>query len=183
MLRLRPYKPCDAETVIGWCRDQKTYQLWGGELIGPYPLTADKLNEVYFARNGLCAEPDNFYPMMACDENGPAGHFIIRYPTGDPRVLRLGWVIVDTEALIVPPYQFLFLVSCINRGIKTSINITIVQACIHTIFFFTNPQLFYIIVKSYGHEGERLLFPVQRAARVVEARRGRAGRSLRSQGG
>ena len=71
MLRLRPYKPCDAGTVIGWCRDQKTYQLWGGELIGPYPLTADKLNEVYFARTGLCAEPDSFYPVMACDENGP----------------------------------------------------------------------------------------------------------------
>ena len=95
MLRLRPYKPCDAKAIARWCWDEKTYQLWGGELIGPYPLTADMLNEAYYARNGLCAEPDNFYPMMACDETGPAGHFIIRYPTGDPLVLRLGWVIVD----------------------------------------------------------------------------------------
>ena len=95
MLRLRPYKPCDADAIIGWCRDQKTYHLWGGELIGPYPLSAETLNEVYFARNGLCAEPDNFYPFMAFDGNEPVGHFIIRYPGGDPRVLRLGWVIVD----------------------------------------------------------------------------------------
>ena len=96
MLRLRPYKPCDAKAIIGWCRDKNTYQLWGGELIGPYPLTAEILNDVYLARNGLCAEPDNFYPFTACEGDEIVGHFIIRYPAGDARVLRLGWVIVDS---------------------------------------------------------------------------------------
>ena len=95
MLRLRPYKPCDAETIVSWCRDEETFLRWGGDRFGAFPIPGERMNEKYFRENGDCAEADNFYPMTACDGDDVVGHFIIRYLHGDPRILRFGWVIVD----------------------------------------------------------------------------------------
>ena len=44
MLRLRPYKPCDAESIVSWVSEKETFQRWGGELIGEFPITAEVLN-------------------------------------------------------------------------------------------------------------------------------------------
>lgn len=95
MLRLRPYKPCDAGKVASWIDNERTYQLWGGKLIGDYPLTAEAINKKYLQENGGCEEEDNFYPMSAFDEDGIAGSLIMRYIKGDNRILRFGWVVVD----------------------------------------------------------------------------------------
>ena len=96
MIRLRPYKPCDAANIAAWCQDKKTYETWGGDLLGAFPLSAEDINAVYLDQNGLCAEEDNFYPMTALDDDEMAGSFIIRYIHGDRRILRFGWVIVDS---------------------------------------------------------------------------------------
>ena len=96
-MRLRPYKPCDAAKLIEWSSDKKTFELWGGHIIGDFPITEDILNDVYFNHHGRCAEPDNFYPMTAFDETGMLGHFIMRYINGDNKLLRFGWVIVDAS--------------------------------------------------------------------------------------
>ncbi len=95
MIRLRPYKPCDAERVLSWCGDEETFLLWGGARFGAFPLPAEAVNRKYLTENGDCAEPDNFYPVTACEGSEPVGHFIIRYLHGDPHILRFGWVIVD----------------------------------------------------------------------------------------
>lgn len=95
MIRLRPFKPCDAETVVSWCKDEKTFLFWGGLRFGSFPLSADVMNQKYFAHNGDCGERDNFYPLTAFDESGVVGHFILRYLGGDNTILRFGWVIVD----------------------------------------------------------------------------------------
>ena len=95
MLRLRPYKKCDAAKIITWCKDEKTFLLWGGEHFGSFPITEEIMNTKYFDNNGDCAEPDNFYPMTAFDEDGAVGHFIMRYIKGNNKILRFGWVIVD----------------------------------------------------------------------------------------
>ncbi|MBR7000184.1 MAG: GNAT family N-acetyltransferase [Lachnospiraceae bacterium] len=97
MLRLRPYKPCDADKITSWIRDEKTFFLWGGERFGSFPITAEDMNAKYLSANGDCEEPDNFYPMTACDGDAVVGHFIMRYLQGNPKVLRFGWVIVDAE--------------------------------------------------------------------------------------
>lgn len=96
MIRLRPYKPCDAAKIIEWSSDKETFDLWGGHIIGDYPIDEDILNDVYFNNNGRCSEADNFYPMTAFDESGVVGHFIMRYLNGDNKILRFGWVIVDS---------------------------------------------------------------------------------------
>ena len=95
MLRLRPYKPSDAETIVSWCRDELTFRRWTSDRYDSYPITAADMNEKYIANNGDCAESDNFYPMTAFDENGIAGHLIMRYTDKERSVLRLGFVIVD----------------------------------------------------------------------------------------
>ena len=34
MLRIRPYKPSDAETVLSWCRDEKSFYQWTAGILG-----------------------------------------------------------------------------------------------------------------------------------------------------
>ncbi|MCR5296007.1 MAG: GNAT family N-acetyltransferase [Clostridiales bacterium] len=99
MLRLRPYKSCDAEIIARWIRDRDVFLKWGGELFGAFPIGAETIDEMYRVKNGNCSEPDNFYPWVALDEeNRLVGHFIMRYMHGDHRVIRFGWVVVDNSA-------------------------------------------------------------------------------------
>lgn len=97
MLTLRPYKKCDAEKIASWCDSEETYFNWGGTLFGPYPLTADIINTKYLEKNGDCSEEDNFYPLTAVCSDGPVGSLIIRYINGNPKILRLGWVLADPQ--------------------------------------------------------------------------------------
>lgn len=95
MLRLRPYKSCDSEKIASWLMDEEVFDMWGGERFGSFPIDGEIINRKYTEQNGDCAEPDNFYPMTAYDDNGPVGHFIMRYLNGDKRVIRFGWIVVD----------------------------------------------------------------------------------------
>lgn len=96
MLRLRPYKPCDAAVLVSWVKNESVFRKWSGDRFGAYPLTPATLDEKYSRHNGDCTEPDNFYPWTAVDhQNRPVGHFIMRYTSGNPHHLRFGWVIVD----------------------------------------------------------------------------------------
>ena len=97
MLRLRPYKKSDADYIISWLNNEEIFSLWGGERFGQFPITPDIINDKYFNNNGDCEETDNFYPLTAVDDNGPVGHFIIRYINGNNRILRFGWVIIDNN--------------------------------------------------------------------------------------
>ena len=97
MLRLRPYKPADAQEIVRWLADERTFTLWGGERFGGFPITADIMNGKYFDNNGDCTENDNFFPVTAFDDDGVQGHFIMRYTGGDNRALRFGWVVVNNE--------------------------------------------------------------------------------------
>lgn len=95
MLRLRTYKPIDADTILTWCKDERSFRKWTSDRYDSYPITADDINRKYVDFNGDCAEPDNFYPMTAFDESGVVGHFIMRFTDEKKSVLRLGFVIVD----------------------------------------------------------------------------------------
>lgn len=97
MIRLRPYKSCDAKVITTWCKDEETYIKWSGERFGSFPISACSVNSKYQHHNGDCIEPDNFYPMTAFDENGIIGHLIMRYIKGNNKILRFGWVIVDSN--------------------------------------------------------------------------------------
>ena len=94
-LRLRPYKNCDAKTIISWCTDEAAFRKWTSDRYESFPITEVDMNKKYVDYNGDCAEEDNFYPMTAFDESGVTGHLILRFTNEKKTILRLGFVIVD----------------------------------------------------------------------------------------
>lgn len=93
MLRLRPYKACDAAAVVSWIGDERSFRKWSADRFDAYPITAEDLNRHYDAM----AQSDSFYEMTAFDEGGPAGHLIMRFTDEEKAVLRFGFVIVDAS--------------------------------------------------------------------------------------
>lgn len=94
-LRLRQYKPCDAENIISWIKDEEALRKWSSDRFGNYPITSEDINNKYIGNNGDCIEPDNFYPLTAFDESGAVGHLILRYTDTEKKTIRFGFVIVD----------------------------------------------------------------------------------------
>ena len=94
-MKLRPYKPADAQTILSWVRDEETFRKWVTDRYPHYPITAAEMNEKYLEHNGDCPEPDNFYPMTAWDETGLLGHMILRFTDAQKETIRFGFVIVD----------------------------------------------------------------------------------------
>lgn len=95
MLRLRPYKSCDADTILSWCKDAVSFYWWTSDRYDHYPITAEDMNRKYVGNNGDCSESDNFYPMTLVDDRDVVGHLILRYTDSNPEHIRFGFVIVD----------------------------------------------------------------------------------------
>lgn len=91
MLRLRPYKACDAKVIVSWIKDEVAFRKWCADRYESYPITAEDMNAHY---DGF-ADIDSFYQMTAFDETGVVGHLIMRFVDEEKKVLRLGFVIVD----------------------------------------------------------------------------------------
>lgn len=94
MIRLRPYKPCDARYIVNWISDEKSFYQWSADRINSYPINEQKLNKCYEQE----INNDKFWQMTAIDDSGvPIGHLIMRYIDGDINNLRFGNIIVNPE--------------------------------------------------------------------------------------
>lgn len=93
MLRLRPYKACDAKAIVSWIGDETMFRKWCADRFESWPITAEDLNRHYEA----LADSDSFYEMTAFDETGAAGHLIMRFTDERKTILRFGFVIVDDQ--------------------------------------------------------------------------------------
>lgn len=91
MLRLRPYKNCDAEYIVKWIPDEFAFRQWCADRYEHYPICAADINRQY----SELADADNFYEMTAFDEGGIVGHLIMRFTDEQKSILRFGFVIVD----------------------------------------------------------------------------------------
>lgn len=91
MLRLRPYKNCDAKYIVSWIKDEVSFRKWCADRFEKYPITPDELNEQYDSLK----DADHFYEMTAFDESGVVGHFIMRFVDEEKTILRFGFIIVD----------------------------------------------------------------------------------------
>ncbi len=90
-LRLRPYKPCDAESVVSWITDEFSFRQWSADRYGPYPITPDDMNRYYDRERNN----DGIWAMSAFDDAGVVGHLMMRFLDAERRRLRFGFVIVD----------------------------------------------------------------------------------------
>ncbi len=88
MLRLRPYKNTDAETIVQWLEDERTFRFWCADKYSRFPVSDVEMNDYYLARECI-------YPMTAEDDEGIAGHLTLRYENSELTDIRLGFVIVD----------------------------------------------------------------------------------------
>lgn len=93
MLRLRPYKKCDAKQILTWVKDEISFRQWVADRYEKYPISPEDMNEHY----EKVAYEDNFYQMTAFDETGVVGHLIMRFVDEEKEVLRFGFVIVDDK--------------------------------------------------------------------------------------
>ncbi len=94
-LRLRPYKPSDADVILSWVKDEQALRKWATDRYPNYPVTPADMNHKYFVCNGDCAQPDNFYPMTAFCEDKIVGHLTMRFTDPEKMILRFSFVIVD----------------------------------------------------------------------------------------
>lgn len=47
MLRLRPYKSCDADTITKWIKSEYAFRQWSADRYEQYPITPDDMNSYY----------------------------------------------------------------------------------------------------------------------------------------
>lgn len=46
MIRLRPYKACEAQTITKWIIDEYAFRQWSADRYEKYPITSDDMNLV-----------------------------------------------------------------------------------------------------------------------------------------
>ena len=86
MIRIRPYKATDVNTILSWCQDENAFYQWTAGILGSYPITQ---NEFCFV--------ESLMPFTAFDETGIVGFFTLRNPNESLDELRFGFVIVDPD--------------------------------------------------------------------------------------
>ena len=89
MFQLRPYKSGDAAAILSWVSDNVAFYKWSAGRLGAWPIAAEDFDRYY-------REHSELMPFTMVDENGPAGHLLLRYPTDDRSSLRLGFIIVNS---------------------------------------------------------------------------------------
>ena len=70
MLRLRPYKPCDAQSLVQWLTDEAGFWKWCAGRYDHYPVTADDINNFYDSFR----MKDDFWQMGVFENNITAAH-------------------------------------------------------------------------------------------------------------
>lgn len=91
MLRLRPYKNCDAEYIVSWIKNEISLYQWSADQFGKYPITAEDIRQYYAGY----ADSDHLFAMIAFDESGAVGHLLMRFLDEEKSILRFGFIIVD----------------------------------------------------------------------------------------
>lgn len=92
MLRLRPYKKCDAEYIVNWIKDEIAFRKWCADRYDKYPISSEDINQHY----DNISYTDDFYQMTAFDDSGIVGHLIMRFIDEEKNILRFGFVIIDS---------------------------------------------------------------------------------------
>lgn len=93
MLRLRPYKRCDASCIASWILSEQSFYQWSAGRMGSYPFSGERLTAHYESM----AEEETSWVMVAFDEEGPVGQLLMRFLTEDKKELRFGFIIVDSS--------------------------------------------------------------------------------------
>ena len=86
MIRIRPYKPSDADAILSWCQSEKAFYQWTAGVIGTYPPSKESF-----------AQLDKLMRFTALDEKEVVGFFTARNPKDTLDELRFGFVILRPD--------------------------------------------------------------------------------------
>ena len=92
MFWLRAYSKSNADIILSWITDEKSFRQWSADKYKRYPATAVDVNSFYDE-----LKTQGGTPFMFFDEGNAIGHFIMR-PLQDEKVktVRMGFIIVDS---------------------------------------------------------------------------------------
>lgn len=93
MLKLRPFFKTDAQTVLSWLHDEVSFRKWSADNYDHYPIDAGDMNRKYEE----ASRQSRFIPVMAYDEEGLVGHFLLCFTDEASGAVRLCFVIVDDK--------------------------------------------------------------------------------------
>lgn len=93
MFSIREYKNTDAERIISWITDEKSFRQWSADKYDRYPPTAEEINAFYDSMKSKGARA-----FVFCDDGKEIGHFILR-PLDEEIIntVRIGFIIVDSS--------------------------------------------------------------------------------------
>ena len=93
MFEIRGYRSADAQKIISWITDEKTFRQWSADKYETFPPKAEEINAFYESMKTQGAKA-----LVFCDGGKEIGHFIVR-PMADESVktARLGFIIVDSS--------------------------------------------------------------------------------------
>lgn len=86
-MTLREFRPDDAPVILNWCKDKRAFRRWSADRYRDFPALPEEMLKQY--------DGDNKFPFTALEEGEVVGHILLRYPSEDKSVIRLGFVIVD----------------------------------------------------------------------------------------
>ncbi len=93
MFTLREYKETDADIILSWITDEKSFRQWSADKYKEYPAKAEDVNGFYEE-----IKPNGAIPFMFCDDGKPIGHLIMRpLVDEDIKTIRFGFIIVDSS--------------------------------------------------------------------------------------
>lgn len=85
-LRLRPYDTNDAEIILSWSIDERSFYKWSAGVLGEYPITKEQFGFV-----------NNLMAFTAIEDDEIVGFFTMRRPSESIDELRFGFIIIDPE--------------------------------------------------------------------------------------
>ncbi len=93
MFTIREYSPSDAELILSWISDEKTFRQWSADKYKNYPAKPEDMNVFYDE-----IRPNGGVPFVFCDDGRVIGHFILRpLQCEGLKTVRIGFIIVDNS--------------------------------------------------------------------------------------
>ena len=93
MFTIEKYKNTDADKILSWLSDEKSFRQWSADKYKTYPSAADDMNLFYDS-----ISKDGAKQYMFCDEGKAIGHFVLRPQCSERlKTVRIGFIIVDTS--------------------------------------------------------------------------------------
>lgn len=92
-MRVRLFEHDDAKLVLSWITSEREFRMWSADQYDNYPISPEDMLHYYCDK--ISQGP--FYPLIFEEKGKPIGHMILRYPTSDQKLIRLGFIVLDNK--------------------------------------------------------------------------------------